>query len=254
MIPYWKASKLHFGASSISLQLLLALTGIAVAHFLLLRRVRRNKLDMETAGMMSLVMVIAGLIGAYWFRGFYLAEQVNRDWHVLLDFQVSAASFGGIAFGLLGGWAYLALVRRLRPVDRLRYLDALAYVFPQGWIFGRIGCSLIHDHPGRDTSSILGVLFPGGVRYDLGVIEVLFLAAILIPLFLWLDRVRRPNGFWLGIFLTLYSAFRLWLDTLHQDPPRYGPFTVDQWAYGTALVLGMAILARLARYNGPNSH
>jgi phosphatidylglycerol:prolipoprotein diacylglycerol transferase len=244
MIPYWKPPRAQIGALSISWQMLLAVAGIGVAHFLLLRRARRNGLNEETAAMMSLMMVMVGLIGAYWFRGVYFADAVKQDWHALLGLQIGAASFGGIAFGLTGGWIYLAAVRRLTGTEALRYLDALAYVFPQGWIFGRIGCSLIHDHPGRETGSVLGVRFPNGTRYDLGLIEVLFLAVLLIPLFSWLNRRKRPAGFWLGIFLALYGAFRLALDTLHVEPPRYGPFSVDQWAYGGALVLGLVLLAK----------
>jgi prolipoprotein diacylglyceryltransferase len=109
-------------------------------------------------------------------------------------------------------------------------------------VFGRIGCSLVHDHPGRPSSSFLAVRFPGASRFDLAVIEVLFLAVLLIPLFAVLNREKWQDGFWLGVFLTLYGAFRLWLDTLHVDPPRYGPFSVDQWVYGIALIAGLVIL------------
>lgn len=255
MIPYWQLRQFHAGPFVISVQLLLAAAGILVAHFLLLRRARRQGLNAETAAAMSLAMVLTGLAGAYWFRGVYYADAVKHDWHFLIGLQPGAASFGGITFGLLGGSIYLA-ARRLAQGERLRYLDALAFVFPSGWIIGRIGCALAHDHPGVPTTSPLGVRFPDTGRFDLGLLEVLYLAVILIPLFALLDRQKRPAGFWLGTFLALYGAFRLWLDTLHTDPPKYGPFTVDQWAYGIVLLIGIAILIpRLtAGWNRRNSH
>jgi len=93
------------------------------------------------------------------------------------------------------------------------------------------------------------VRYPGGTRFDLAVIEVLFLALVMLPLFAFLDRRPRAGGFWLGAFLTVYGGFRLWLDTLHVDPPRYGPFSVDQWAYGSVLLLGLTLLTRWKQTN-----
>jgi len=248
MIPYWPPFYVRLGPFTISPPIALACAGILVAHFLLLRRVGRQGLDRETAAMMSLVMVVAGAFGAYWFRGVYQADAVKRDWHTLLQFQYGAASFGGLAFGLLAGWVYLAF-RRLPPGHASRYLDALAFVFPTGWIIGRAGCILAHDHPGIRTESFFGVRYPGGTRFDLAVIEVLFLALVMLPLFAFLDRRPRAGGFWLGAFLTVYGGFRLWLDTLHVDPPRYGPFSVDQWAYGSVLLLGLTLLTRWKQTN-----
>jgi hypothetical protein len=69
--------------------------------------------------MMSLIMVLVGLVAAYWFRGVYLAEAVKQDWRTLLGLQPGAASFGGIAGGLLAGWAYLA-ARHIPGVGVLR--------------------------------------------------------------------------------------------------------------------------------------
>src|SRR4051812_32145675 len=133
MIPYWKLTRIHLGSLTLSVTLLSAAIGILVAHFLLLRRARRNGLNRETAAAMSLTMVLVGLAGAYWFRGVYFADAVKQDPRFLLALQPGAASFGGIAFGLLGGWTYLKL-RRLPARETLRYLDALAFVFPCGWV------------------------------------------------------------------------------------------------------------------------
>ena len=241
MIPYWKLTQISIGSFAIRTSLSMAAIGIVVAHFLLLRRARSKGLDRETAAMMSLVMVLVGLIAAYWFRGFYFADAVKQDWRTLLGLRPGAASFGGIAGGLIAGWAYLK-ARRMPNVQILAYLDALAFVFPQGWVFGRIGCSLIHDHAGLPSNSILAVRFPSGGKFDLGVLEVIFLVAVLIPLFAFLDRTKRPPGFWLGTFLAIYGAFRVLLDRLHLDPPQYGPFTVDVWVYGIALIIGLLVL------------
>jgi hypothetical protein len=110
----------------------------------------------------------------------HLADEVKRDWHLLLQLQYGAASFGGLSFGLLPGWLYLAS-RGSACDGKFRYLDALAYVFPKGWLIGRSGCILAHDHPGLRTTSYLGVRYPSGTRFDLAVIEDELLALTQYP-------------------------------------------------------------------------
>jgi len=134
----------------------------------------------------------------------------------------------------------------LKGVTVTRYLDALAFVFPRAWLFGRIGCALSHDHPGIPTQNWLGVRYPDGTRYDLGLLEVFFTLAYL-GLLAFLDRRKWPHGFYLGLFLSAYGAFRLGLDRLHDTPLRYLGWTVDQYASTVALATGLAILVAALR-------
>jgi phosphatidylglycerol:prolipoprotein diacylglycerol transferase len=85
---------------------------------------------------------------------------------------------------------------------------------------GRLGCALAHDHRGLWTTNWIAVKFPEGSRYDLGLIEFLFLIGM-AALFWALDRKARPVGFFFALYGVLYGAFRIWLDTLHAEPLRY---------------------------------
>lgn len=228
-------------------QSLFGAIGILVAHFLYLRRARQWKLDTQLAGWLSFTMVFAGLVGAFLFRWVYLANALRRDPWIWLKTTQGAASFGGIAAGLLAAVLFLH-IRRVPTKLVWRYLDALVSVFPFGWILGRVGCSLIHDHPGLRSDSWLAVRYPDAPRWDLAVIEVLFFAAVVIPLFASLSSQHRPRGLYLGLFLTIYGVFRVFLDGLHVDPPRYLGIHVDQLAYGAACLIGMVILYRVARH------
>lgn len=241
MLPYVEIRVLMLGPLRAPVQPLLASLGILLAHMLFLRRARQWGLDVGLAGWLSLTMVAAGIIGAFLFRWAYLPDALAGDPWIWLRTTRGAASFGGIAGGLAGAAAFLHY-RGIRGRQALTYLDALASVFPMGWILGRIGCSLIHDHPGVRSESVLAVRYPEFPRWDLAVVEVLFLA-LFIPPFAILGRTRRQAGVFLGSFLALYGLFRVWLDTLHVDPPRYLGFTVDQLAYGLATFAGMSILA-----------
>ena len=123
-------------------------------------------------------------------------------------------------------------------------LDTIAFALPFGWMIGRFGCFLAHDHRGDLTASWIAVQFPEGPRFDLGLIEFLFLI-VLNGLFYWLDRQPRPVGFFFALFGVVYSAFRIWLDTLHTQPFRfYGGM------FGCAVgIAGWLAMRRLQTYS-----
>lgn len=242
MLPYVEMRAVALGPLRVPVQPLLASLGILLAHGLFLRRARQWGLNTETAGWLSVTMAVTGVAAAFLFRWAYLPDALASDPWIWWKTTRGAASFGGIAGGLLGAAVYLRS-RGTPGREALTYLDALASVFPMGWILGRVGCSLIHDHPGLRSEGVLAVRYPDFPRWDLAVIEVLFLALAVIPLFVILGRVRRPAGVVLGSFLAFYGVFRVWLDTLHVDPPRYLGFTVDQLAYGTVAIAGVCLLA-----------
>jgi phosphatidylglycerol:prolipoprotein diacylglycerol transferase len=186
-------------------------------------------------------MLLGGFGGAFAFKLLY----APNPWDLL---RGGIASFGGLFVGLAAACLYLRKgARKWGAV--LHYMDALAFVFPRAWLFGRLGCALAHDHPGLRTESWLGVRFPDGARYDLGLLEVFFILGYL-GLLAVLDRRQRPSGFYLGLFLSTYGLFRLFLDRLHEAPVRYGGWSVDQYASVAALVLGVAILYWMGR-KGP---
>jgi phosphatidylglycerol---prolipoprotein diacylglyceryl transferase len=122
----------------------------------------------------------------------------------------------------------------------------VGYAVPFGWFFGRVACYLVHDHPGLRTSSWLAVKYPGGARYDLGLLEAMFLV-LLCGAFWLLARAPRPPGFFFGAFFLAYGVFRVGLDQLHVDPPRYAGISVDHWAYGAATLAGAAVLWHVYR-------
>ena len=119
----------------------------------------------------------------------------------------------GFIGGLLAGQAFLWW-NSIPYRDWYLYADAACFAVPFAWWIGRLGCYLVHDHPGLRTTSFLGVDCAGGARYDLGLLEALFLI-VLAALFLFLDRKPRPRGFFYVTFAVLYGLFRLGLDRLH---------------------------------------
>jgi phosphatidylglycerol:prolipoprotein diacylglycerol transferase len=161
-------------------------------------------------------------------------ETGPRDW---LAFWNGMDSFGGF-FGALVG---LALYFRRRPW--VRHADVLLQALVMGWVFGRLGCTLVHDHVGRRTDFFLAIQFPGGARHDLGLYEFLFTLLILVPAVLWINRRPRPAGTTLWVIPLLYAPVRFLLDFLrHTDlpnpDPRYAGLTSSQ--YASLVSLGIA--------------
>lgn len=254
MIPYLELPYLHIGRFYLSASKVLVGGGIFLGHVLLLRRARLWGRDAGLAAGLSLCMVVAGFVGAHLFKLLYLpgvGPVIRRQLWLVLSVFNGVASFGGIFAGLLAGLVYLRS-KKLTASAALGYLDMVAYVFPFAWVFGRLACSLTHDHPGVRTSSWLAVRYPDGPRYDLGLLEVFYILLVM-ALFLVLDRRARPVGFYLGAFLLLYGPFRLLLDRLHVDVVRYLGWSVDQWAGGAATLLGVSVLVQRSVETGETS-
>lgn len=96
-------------------------------------------------------------------------ELVKRPWSLFFLWE-GLSSFGGFTGALIGIilWKYFEAVPLLRTplftIPRFRrravtmpilpFADLILSVFPVAWIFGRSGCSVVHDH--------LGVRAPAG--------------------------------------------------------------------------------------------
>ncbi|HEY2368874.1 MAG TPA: prolipoprotein diacylglyceryl transferase family protein, partial [Polyangiaceae bacterium] len=70
------------------------------------------------------------------------------------------AAYGGLAFGTLGGLAWIRL--RHREIDPWRFLDAVAPSLAIGIFFARVGCFLAGCDYGTPTTSFVGTAFPRG--------------------------------------------------------------------------------------------
>ena len=179
---------------------------------------------------------MAGLVLAILVGGFVLAhlskvvlDDADAFWAnpmAALQTTTGIRSVGGF-FGGLGVGLLWCKIRGIRGEETLRMLDRITYVLPLSFMMGRLGCSLVHDHIGRDSGSWMAVAFPGGPAYDLGMIEFVLLIPLLM-LFWYLGRKARPAGFYFGMFGVLYGGMRASIDTLQVHP--------YAWMFGASLV------------------
>jgi phosphatidylglycerol:prolipoprotein diacylglycerol transferase len=214
--------------------------GYLLGVYLAARRARSKKLDEKPIWDLGFWMLIAAFVGARLFHvlfydpGFYLA-------HPLAAIDPRQPGFA-IEGGFLACAALFTWYIKKHKLDWMAYADTLAWGIPWGCGVGRIGCFLIHDHPGTLSHFILAVKYPDGqTRHDLGL--YLSLAGFIIGfIFLALDRKRRHPGFFFGMFILLDSFTRLWLDFYRVVDVTYGGLTPTQWLSIPLMVFG-AILA-----------
>ncbi len=172
-----------------------------------------------------------------------------------LDIRQGMSAFGGLFGGALGAWLY-ALRQRL-PL--LPWLDVLARGFALAFIFGRLGCSIAHDHPGVPSDFVLAMDYPArdgyppGPRHDLGFYELLFWVVV-FPLLHRIGKRRRPDGFFSGLLIVVYCPFRFFFDFLRTNDAIYAGLTLSQWIALLALPVGILLLRRVVvapRYANP---
>jgi len=158
------------------------------------------------------------------------------------------SSFGGFAGALLGLTVYYARSRR----SWLPTADILVQALVIGWVFGRLGCTLVHDHIGRPSDFPLAIRFPDGPRHDLGLYELLYTIAVLVPAVFILNRRPRPPGTSVAVLALLYAPVRFMLDFLRQTDlpgadPRYLGLTMAQYGCIVLAGIGLALLVRIRR-------
>ena len=220
MWPYFQQPRVEIGPFTIYAFAALLVAGVLTARWIILRRAVRLGIDRWIPSRLITVMLVAGFAGAMVERG--IVSDIPRFLnHPLMSFDRirGIASLGGLGAGLAGGWLWCR-TQHLRAAEAMQLLDLVCYALPFGFAFGRLGCTLAHDHRGFASTGWFSFDFPEGPRYDLGLIELVFLVA-LCAVFVYLGREPKPAGFFFGLYGVVYGGFRLWLDTLHTIPLRF---------------------------------
>jgi phosphatidylglycerol:prolipoprotein diacylglycerol transferase len=227
-------------------------------------------------------VVITGIVlGHVLDLVFYHPEILAQHPSSLLRLNAGQSSCGGFFGAAVGGlmWKHFdvrrkglwpTIARRPQPLPLLPVAEIMMATFPVTWGFARLGCALVHDHPGRLASpgSWLALAWPlapeDGIvhalgplryvygstsRYDLGLIEALFTIPLAIAL---ATTWRRPVrlGFYCAVVCLTYAPVRFVLDFLRaSDVPeadrRYASLTFAQWFCFGMFAAGVAVGVRV---------
>jgi phosphatidylglycerol:prolipoprotein diacylglycerol transferase len=233
----------------------LVFIGVLIGARLIHRRTERLGLNMEHARGLVIWSAVIGFIGAHVIDVLaYQMDDLKRDPWLLIKIWGSISSYGGFIGGTVGFFLY-ALRHRL-PLAV--WADSLVAGLLVGFTFGRLGCSIVHDHIGRATDFPLGMYYSeqvirehgypiqAGVHHNLGLYEFVFCLALVGVLFL-VDRKPRRPGTIVGVIATLYAPVRFLMDYLRLEvtDPRYLGLTFAQWTSALTLAIGLFMLGRV---------
>lgn len=288
MIPYIHVPDLKLGPLTLHPFGLLVATGVIIGTWLATWRARQRSLDLDKLNSFITWMLVSGFFFAHFLdQIFYHPEEVvRRPWSLFLVWE-GLSSFGGFVGGLVGVllWKYFEAVpvlptplftlskfrRRSVPLPVMPFCDLILSVFPVAWIFGRSGCSVVHDHPGMlapadhwlavaygaadpsRTVHLGPVEFRYGItpRFDLGLLEMMF-TCVLALMFALTWRRKLPTGTYIAVVALAYAPVRFAMDFLRSQgteasDPRYGALTPAQWQCFGLFLLGLVMLAIIRR-------
>lgn len=237
MIPYFYLPTISLGPVTVNTWGLMVALGFLLATILAKREAKRRGLDPKPLLDGAFWIIIASMIGARLVHVFlydwpYYREhlgEIVKIWHGGLS------SYGGFAGGAMVGYVALKKYR----AQLWSYADCIAWGAAPGWTVGRIGCFLIHDHPGTLTHFFLAVKQPdGAARHDLGLYDGLL--SLFIFFVLMVVRRKKPrHGTLVLTLMGVYASVRFFLDFLRVTDVRYLGFTPAQ--YASVLMLCMVV-------------
>ncbi|MBL8611955.1 MAG: prolipoprotein diacylglyceryl transferase [Myxococcales bacterium] len=280
MIPYIHVPDLPIGPIKLHPFGLLVATGVIVGSILATRRARARGVDVDKLNSFITWMLISGFVLSHMIdEVFYHPEEIKKAPWTLLMPWTGLSSFGGFIGGLIGvvTWKFIKAEPLVRvgglftiPKFKLRekaepimpLCDIILAVFPVAWIFGRSGCSVVHDHPGMKAGAdaLLAVAygpyklaevktygpielrFGSQPQYDLGLMELMF--TVLVAAFFAATWSRRlPTGSYIAATAFAYAPVRFVMDFFRiregdAADLRYGQLTFAQWCCVALFVFG----------------
>ncbi len=237
MIPYFSWTQIQLGPLTIQVWGTMVAIGILIGAWTGARFAARRTLDANVIYSGAFWIIVGAFTVARLFHvlAYDLATYAADPLEVLRVWHGGFSIFGGF-LGALSGYALFVWRRK---INWLKYADAFIYGLPLGLGCGRIGCFLIHDHPGTLTNSPLGIVYPDGqVRHDHG----LYLSIngfVLAFVFFLLAKKDRSEGFFCQVFLVWYGSVRFFLDFYRLIDIRYFGLTPAQ--YGSILMVAAGV-------------
>lgn len=232
--------------------------GVYIGSILSVKRATQRGLDSKKMSEFFFWVVGFGFVGAHVFDAlFYHPARVLKDPFYLFALWDGLSSYGGFVGAIIGGFAF----KYSKNENILPYADVGGSSFTWGWVFGRAGCAIVHDHPGHLSDAWFAVRYPfrNGVigRYDLGLYEFFLAIPLAIAVSLLWRGKARPWGFYVGLICTAYAPVRFGLDFLREEEigivsgdPRYAGLTPAQWQSFGLLALGLYFLLYVTKKSG----
>jgi len=227
-MPYFSLTQFNIGSISFYTWGLFLGLAFLSGCWILLKEAKKGGIEEKKILWLFFWVFVGAILGS---RLFYLLQFPPFSFSDFFLFRSGGFAFqGGLLGGMLTGWLYA----RKNKLSFWQLADWSAPAIALGIFFGRIGCSLINDHPGAFTNLPWAIQWPdGSLRHP--VAEYLALNALIM--FFVLQRLRsfvKKKGGLFIIFLIWYSVSRFFLDftratEVNLADPSYLNLAITQW-------------------------
>ena len=248
MIPYIELHTVVIGPLTLQVWGFFAALGLILGTVAAARLAKFRCLESKHLFDMAGWVIIGAIVGARLFHViFYEPGQfIANPIEIFYIWHGGSSFFGGFIGALIAGFRFL----KKRKLPILDYVDVAFFGIPLGAFIGRIGCFLIHDHPGTETNFFLGAMYADGViRHDHG-LYLSINGLLLFIVFLIVQRFNPKPGIYIAIFSIWYGAVRFILDFYRAYEgvivdTRYAGLTPSQYISIGLFVFGIYMLTRL---------
>ncbi|MCA9676200.1 MAG: prolipoprotein diacylglyceryl transferase [Kofleriaceae bacterium] len=263
---------------------MLVATGVLVGAHLMRKLSERFGVDDDDLRGITAWIVVAGFIGAHVFDVLaYQSDKLSKEPLLLFKLWQGISSYGGFIGGVTG-WGIYIWWKRLTPG---LWGDLTMVGFMPGFTIGRIGCTVVSDHMGRQTDFFLGMDYPyaelverGHCRisavahgvplcpeypnvhvgdvvriHNLGLYELLYLIPVCaLLIYIGFRKKPHPAGLIAALSGLLYAPVRFFLEylRLNETDPRYVGLTFAQWASIAAFSIAAYYTVHLLRHGTPS--
>ena len=238
------------------------LCGFFCAGIVMARVSRRWRINLTADDIVTIItglacgVIVGGRLGYVLFygKGYYLAHPLS-----IVMLNEGGMSFHGGLIGAVVG-VYLAN-RSLGGPSLATVADLIAIGAPIGIFFGRCANFVNGELWGKETSLPWGVMFDdtgGGAvfRHPSQLYEALLEGLVMFCILyaLSLKRPARPQGTFVGTFLTLYGIFRFFIEFVRLPDAQmgylaWGWLTMGQVLSVPLFLVGLAMLIVSQRRN-----
>lgn len=277
LIPYFEVPIFHLGPLDLHGFGILVALGFLLGAQAAMARARRVGLDPDVINRLLGWLVVGTFVGGHIGYGLmYEPEEYLANPVEFLKFWRGLSSFGGFVVCVpLTIWFF-----KKNNLPVLAYADCVAYGLTVGWFFGRMGCTVAHDHPGTPAEAFpLGIycrpiedhilMWPEFMRpehgrmapwgpcatdssveaaHDMGFYEALW-SISMFGVFWLMDRVPRTPGLYAVLLGLIYAPVRFAMDFLRPEitDDRYLGFTPGQYWSVVFFAFCLYLLFRVLR-------